>query len=227
MDKRSDLMKQFVVIGLGNFGVNVATALHKLGNQVLVLDESERKVEQIKDLVTQAIVADATDKKVLTEFVDKSIDAAIVCMRDNIEASVMITLYLKDLGVEKIVAKAINEDHGRILELVGATKIIYPEKDVAIELAETLTTPNLINWLPVEPDYKIFELKAPKEYVGKTLGELKLDDNYGVQVIAVKEGPKGPFHLIPGGSFTITENSSLAIIGKNEDIAKLKSNNKV
>lgn len=215
-------MKQFIVIGLGNFGFNVASDLAKLGHQVLAIDSSSKKIEEIKDKVTQAVVADAKDKKVLSEFVSDDVDAVIVGVGDNIEASTVVVLYLKELGAKRIIAKAMNDDHGEILKSIGANEIIYPEKDVATRLAERLTTPNLIEHIPLAMEYSIAEIACPDKFIGKTLKELQLRNKYDVEVIAVKEVLLDKFHLIPKADFKIGADIALIVIGKKEDIDRLR-----
>jgi trk system potassium uptake protein TrkA len=215
-------MKQFVVIGLGSFGFNLATALAKDGHEVLVIDSDERNIEAIKDRVTHAVMADATDKKVLSEFVSTDADAVIVGLAENMEASTLATLYLRDLGMKEVIVKALSDDHAKVLKAVGATEIVYPEKDVALRLAERLSTPNLIEHLPLTPEYSIVEITPPESFLGKTLRELQLRKEFGVIVIAVKDVLSNTFHLIPDTDFEIKPNSALVIIGRSENIDKLR-----
>lgn len=215
-------MKQFIVVGLGNFGFNVANALSELGHDVLAIDSNSKKIEEIKERVSQAIVADAKDKKVLSEFISESIDAVIVGLGDNVESSTLAVLYLKDLGVKRIIAKAMDDDHGEILKSVGANEIIYPEKESAIRLAERLTTPNLIEHIPLAEGYSIAEIACPDKFIGKTLKELQLRNRYDVEVIAVKEVLLDKFYLIPKAEFKIGADIALIVIGKKEDIERLK-----
>lgn len=215
-------MKQFIVIGLGNFGYNVASALSELGHQVLAIDSDGKKIEEIKDKVTHSVVADAKDKKVLSEFVTSDIDAVIVGLGDNIEASTLVILYLKDLGAKSIIAKAMNDDHGEILRTIGANEIIYPEKETATRLAERLTTPNLIEQIPLAPEYSIAEIACPDKFIGKTLKELQLRNKYDLEVIAVKEVLSDKFYMIPKADFKINTDSALVVLGRKEDIEKLK-----
>ena len=215
-------MKQFVVIGLGNFGFNVAIALSELGNQVLAIDLNSKKVEKIKDMVTEAVISDSRDKEVLSEYISNDVDAVIVSMGDNIEASTLTVLYLKDLKVKTIIAKAKNDDHGKILQSVGATEIVYPEKAEAARLAERLVTPNLIDRIPLAPEYGIAELASPDAFIGKTLAELQLRTKCNIEIIAIKNVLLNTFHLIPKGDFRISADSALIIIGKKTDIGKLK-----
>lgn len=215
-------MKEFVVIGLGNFGYNLAIALSSLQHEVLVIDANEKKVEEIKDRVSCAVAADARDKKVLSEFVSDTTDAVIVSLGDDITSSVLAVLHLKNLGIKNIIAKALNINHGKILEAIGTTEVIYPEKEVAIRLAARLTTKNLIEYIPMADEYSIMEIAVPDNLVGKTLGELKLRNRYGVEVIAVKDVMLDRFYLIPKADFKISADSALVIIGKNSDINKMK-----
>jgi trk system potassium uptake protein TrkA len=215
-------MKRFVVIGLGNFGYNIAMALAEQQHEVTVVDEDEKKIQEIKDKVAHAIVADAMDKKVLSEFVDTESDAIIVGLGDDIAASVLVVLHLKEQGAKNIIAKAVNENHGKILATIGANEIIHPEKDVATRLAMRLTFKNLIEHIPMATDYSIIELAVPDNLVGRTLGELKLRNRYNVEVIAIKNVLLDTFHLIPTADFRISADSALVIIGKMSDIDNLK-----
>ncbi len=218
---RRDFMKQFVIIGLGSFGLNLAAILSQEGHEVLALDVDEKKVDTIKERVTLAVVADAADKNILTKFVSKEADAVIVGM-DNMEASVLATLYLRDLGIKEIIVKAMSDDHAKVLKAVGATEIVYPEKDVAIRLADRLSTPNLIEHLPLTPEYSIVEITPPDTFLGKTLKELQLRKEFGIIVIAAKDVLSNRFQLIPDADFEVKPNNVLMVIGKKKDIDRLK-----
>lgn len=215
-------MKQFVVIGLGSFGMNLAAALAEKGHEILAIDINEKKVEAIKDQVTHAVKADATDKKVLSNLVSENVDAVIVGVNQGMEASILATLYLRDIGVKEVIAKVMSDDHAKILRAIGATEIVYPEQDVANRLAERLSTPNLIEHLPLTPEYSIVEVTPSDDFTGKTLRELDLRKEYGVVVIAVKDLLTNTFQLIPGGNFEVPDNCALIIIGKKDDIEKLE-----
>lgn len=216
-------MKQFVVIGLSPFGKGLAVALASMNHQVLVVDIDKKKVEQISDVVTQAIIADARDRKVLTEFVDRTVDAVILGLRRNMEAGILASLYLKDLGVRDIIAEAVSEDHGRVLRAVGANQIVFPEKDIAVRLAERLSTPNLIEHIPLTPEYSVVEIATPSDFVGKSLGELQLRSKLGIEVIAVKNMVSDCFDLIPGGEYVLGRDTALIVIGKESGIHELKA----
>jgi trk system potassium uptake protein TrkA len=215
-------MKQFVQIGVGTFGYNVARELCRLGHQVLVIDSDDRRIEQIKADVTQAVVADVTNKQVLREFVTDAIDGVLVSLGDNLEATILAVFFLREQGVRNIIVKAANEDHARVLRVVGATRVIHPEREVAMSLAQKLTFPNLIEHIPLAPEYGIVEIACPDKFVDKSLRELQLRNKYNLEVIAIKEVLRNEFHFVPGADFRLPLDSALIIIGKKSDIEKLK-----
>jgi trk system potassium uptake protein TrkA len=215
-------MKQYIVIGAGNFGSNLAITLCELGNQVLVIDQNKKRIDQIKDRVTHAVIADASDKDVLTELVRGSVDAVIVGLGDNMEANILTTLHLRDMKVKRIIAKATSDEHGKILRAIGVTDVVFPEKDVAIRMAKELTDPNLIEHIPLAPEYSIATIASPDRFVGKTLKELQLRNKYNVEVIAIKDVLSDTFYLIPGADFKIPPDSALLIIGNRVSVDKLR-----
>jgi len=216
-------MKQFVVIGLGNFGFTVATRLSQIGHQVLAADTNATRIEHIKDLVTQAVVIDAKDKNALAEVVTGAIDAAIVGLGDSVEASLLCVLYLKELGVRRIIAKASSDDHGRILESIGTSEVIYPERDAALRLAEKLNAPtSVIDYIELSPDYSIIDVATPDDFVGKTLKQLQLPKKHGVLVIAVRSVLKGSeIQLLPPADYKFEPDSIVTVIGRYADLNKL------
>ena len=215
-------MGQYVVIGLGNFGFNAAVSLAAKGNEVLVIDNNAKRIEKIKDLVTEAIIADATEKEVLKEFIQPGIDAVIVNLGDSIESSALTTLYLKELGVRQIIVKTLEEIHGTILSKIGATEIINPEKDTAQRLAEKLTSPNMIENIPLMTDYNIVEIALPDKFAGKTLKELQLRKKYNIEVIAVKDILMNITTMIPDGEFKLLPDSILVVLSMKKDLEKLR-----
>ncbi len=215
-------MKQFAVIGLGNFGWYLATRLYERGHEVLAIDKRPDLVQAIKDQVTQAVVADATDRKAMEALGLKEMDAAIVSIGSVLSDSILATLNLKDIGVERVFGKAISESHGRILRAIGASEVYFPEKDLAISLAERLHNPNLLEYLPFLEGYGIIELAPPKRFIAKTLMELDLINQYGVQIIAVKEIVPERLNLIPTAQFVVKDSDILILLGPNESLEKLR-----
>lgn len=214
-------MKQFVVIGLGRFGSNLARTLYKLGNQVLALDMDKQKVEKIKDEVTEAIIADAKDVETLSEFIDKDIDTVILATGTDIEMSVLSVLYLKQIGVKHIIAKAKNDDHGRILKSLGVEEVIYPERDIAERLAESLNMSSLIAHIPLAPEYSLVEIATPEKFFGKSLEELDIRNKYGITVIGIKDVLMDTIDISPMPDKKLPVDSAMIIVCKTDEIEDL------
>ncbi len=215
-------MKQFAVIGLGNFGHYLATRLYEKGHDVLAIDIDPARVQEIKDSVSHAVVADGTDRRAIEPLGIKDMDAAVVSVGSVLSASILTTLTLKDIGVQRVIAKAITEPQGRILLKVGASEIIFPEKDSAVSLAERMDNPNIIDYLPFIEGYSIIELTPPREFVGKALMDLDLINRYEVQVIAIKETVPEKISLIPTGKSVLKESDIMILLGANDGLEKLR-----
>ncbi len=214
-------MKQFAVIGLGNFGLNVALKLSDMGMPVLVIDKDPAKIESISGKVAYARVADATDKKSLESAGVAAVNTAVVSLGKQIEPSVMATIILKELGVPEIIVKGTTPEHGKILKLVGASYVVFPDADMAERIAQKIISPNIVEHIPLLPGYSIVELKAPPTFWGKTLLDLNLRRNYGVEVLVIRRGEE--VKVIPSAVDKIQEGDTLVILGKNEDLQKLKT----
>lgn len=215
-------MKQFAIIGLGNFGYYLATRLYEKGHDVLAIDKDPNLVQKIKDHVTQAVVADATDFKTMNSLSIHEMDAAVVCIGTDLDASIHTTLILKDVGARQVYAKAITEPHGRILRKVGAQEILFPEKDLAISLAERLHNPSLLDYLPFFEGYSIIELNPKESFIGKELKELDLINKYGVQVIAIKKVVSGKLSMIPTGKHVLKGDEVMILLGPNDSLDLLR-----
>lgn len=215
-------MGQYVVIGLGNFGFNAAVSLAEKGHEVLAMDSDPKRIDKIKDLVTEAIIADAKEKNVLKEFIQPSVDAVIVNLGDTIESSALTTLYLRELGIQYIIVKAVEEIQGTILSKLGATEIINPEKDTALRLTERLSKPNLLEHIPLEQDYSIVEVAVPDKFSGKTLKELQLRNKYHIEVIAIRDVLLDKFTMIPDANYKLQPDNVMLVLGKTKDIEKFK-----
>ena len=215
-------MGQFAVIGLGNFGYYLGSHLYEKGHEVIALDISKSQVQKSKDVVSQAVVADATDREALESLGISQVDAAVVCIGTRMQASILATLQVKELGVKRILAKAISEEHGRILSKIGAHEIIFPEKDLAIGVATRLDNPNILDYLPFIEGYSIAELAPPKEFVGKSLKDLDLINRFRIQVLAIKEIIPERFTLIPTGAFLVKDSDAFIVLGPDEVLKKLQ-----
>lgn len=215
-------MEQFAVVGLGNFGFFLAKKLHELGKEVVAIDKDKDKIQAIKDYSSQAVLADATDKEVLEAIGIKEFDAVFVTAGGKMDVSILTTFYLKELGVKKIIVKALSIEHAMILERVGANKVIFPERDMAYNLAISVTETNIIESFFLGEDYSIIEIITPSAFIGKTLKELDLIKRYKIQVIAIKDGLKSKTNIIPGGDYELKSTDFLIIIGENENLKKFE-----
>ncbi|MFO7460170.1 MAG: TrkA family potassium uptake protein, partial [Desulfatiglandales bacterium] len=211
-------MKRYAVIGLGNFGFYAAKSLYEDGNEVVAIDSDKARVHGIDPYSTEAIVLDATDNEALRSLGLESMDGVIVSTGTKISTSILICLHLQEMGVKKILAKALDEDHGKILKRVGATEIIHPERDMAIRISRSLSRPNILDFIPLAEDYDLVQVGPPKEFIGRTLNELNLRAKYNVHVIAIKELVPDNFLLVPPADFVIKDSDILIMLGKSEDI---------
>ena len=215
-------MKRAVVIGLGIFGSNIARDLFENGFDVVAVDKNKEVIQKIRDYSSKAILADGTDKEVLEEIGIAPDDIAIISFGEDLAASTLITLHLKQMKVKKIIVKAPNEEHKLILEKVGATDVIIPEMDVAKKVAKSLISPNVMDYIPLSEDYMIFEMAPPNSFLGKTLAELQLRNKYNIEVIAIRDVISDNVNMVPQADFVIKDGEVLVVIGKEGDILKIK-----
>jgi len=212
---------KFAVIGLGSFGSYVAKSLYEKGHEVIVIDSNKDKIEAVKAFVSRAVHMDAADKENLQSQGIQDMDVVVVSLGPEMESSILTVLYLNEIGAKRIVAKALTEDHAKILESVGATEVIYPEKDMAIRTALKLSSPNVLEYLPLVSGIGIQEISPPQKFVGKTLKQLDLRNKYGIQVIAIKQLVPERTDLIPKADFVIKDSDILVIIGEEKKLSKL------
>ena len=215
-------MKRVVVIGLGIFGFNIAKDLYENGFEVIAVDKNKDIIQKIRDFSTKAILADGTDKEVMESIGIQEDDVVIISFGEDLAASTLITLHLKEMKVKNIIVKAPNEDHKHVLEKVGATEVIIPERAMADKVAKSLISPNVLDYIPLSEDYTISELVPPASFFGKTIGELHLRSKHHVEVIAVREMLPDRIKMVPGADFVIKDSDVLVVIGKEDDIQKIK-----
>lgn len=214
------MRRQFAVIGVGRFGGSVAKTLIEMGNEVLVIDRDPERVQAFASLATHAVEADSTDEKALKALGIRNFDVVVVSIGDDIQASIMTTLILKEMNVSKIVVKARNDLHGKVLYKIGADKVIYPERDMGVRVAHSLVSPNILDFIELSDEYSIMEISAGKMFSGKSLKELNFRARYGCNVIAIKSGDR--MNVSPSAHDVIQLGDILVVLGHNRDLKKLE-----
>jgi trk/ktr system potassium uptake protein len=209
-------MGRYAVIGLGKFGATVVRTLHERGHEVIAIDQDRERVQDVRDSSTQAIEADCTDQDTLRALGIHDADAAVVSLGQRMDASILVTLYLRELGLKEIVVKAISEDHGKVLHLIGATEIVHPERDTARRVARGLGLRSIVEYLPLAADSSLVEVKVPGEFVGRTLYELEIRKRFQVLVVAIKRGES--LVLATGGSERLQAGDVLVLVGRDVDL---------
>jgi trk system potassium uptake protein TrkA len=225
--------KRFIVIGAGRFGSSVAITLSKSGADVIVIDKNKDRVLQISDYVTQAVQLDAMDEKALKSVGVEKADVAIVSIGVQMEASILVTMTLKEMGIPSVVSKALTESHGKVLARVGADKIVFPERDMGAKLAKSLVSPTILDHIEVSPGYNIIELNVPEFLQGDSIMKSKVRTKYGVEIIAVKKNTpqlngKGESVLdeevliAPAPETVLEEGDTIIVIGKEDAIERFR-----
>jgi len=216
---------KIAVIGLGNFGMNVARQLYARGHDVLIVDQNPDLVQKGQEFSSKSVVADCAEKEVLENLGLSTVETAIVSMGNNLSGSILATMYAKELGVKNIIVKAINDDHKIILEKVGATQIIFPEREMAVKLARSITTPNVLDYLPLANSFSIMEIIPPKGFVGKSLFELDLRKKYQIQIIGIQDTVEKIISMVVSPDRVIKATDRLIVLGKQKHLEKIKGLN--
>lgn len=212
-------MKQFIVAGLGRFGSSLATTLTNKGHNVLAIDKNKERVQKLSNLVTHAVEADISNKSEITNLGISNFDVAIVCIGNDIQVKVLATIIFRELGVPYIVAKAEDKLQGNVLTKVGADKVVYPERDMGMKIANNLMSPNVFDYIELSSNYSIMELPVSDFMVDQTLSNMNFRSKYNVNVVAIKRDNN--INLSPGAEDHLQKDDSLIIIGRNEDIMKM------
>lgn len=213
--------QQFVVIGLGRFGSSIALELMALNYEVLGIDRNEEIVSDMSELLTYAVVADASDEEVLKSLGVRNFDCGIVAIGEDIQTSILAAILLKDLGVSTVVAKAISVLHGRALEKLGVDRVVYPERDMGIRVAHQLVTPNLLDYIELSKDYSIVEMNVPLCLDGKTLTEINIRTRFGCSIVALHRSTG--IIVAPTAMDQVRTGDIMVIIGSNENIDKFEN----
>lgn len=226
-------MKKFLVVGLGNFGMNVAKSLMDSNCEVLAIDMDKDNVQRAKDIVSHALVGDASNRSVVMSLPIKDFDGAIISIGQEMGPSILISLYLQEMGMRHITVRAISEDHVKVLELLGITEIVFPERDIALRLGKKLSMKNALDYLPLTEDYVILEVTPPQSFREKMLKELNIGNQYGCQVLGIrypathgkkrqKAGNGYVTKMAPSGNDVIHSDSVMIVLGKLVDVERLQ-----
>ncbi len=216
-------MQHIAVIGISSFGYYLCKYLSAAGAGVMAIDIDEGKVDSVKDIVEKAVIADATQRDVLANFELNEFDNVIVSVGESIDTSILITLYLKELKVRNIIVKAFTADHAKILDKIGATQIVFPERDTAKRVAYTMQSSNLLDYFPIGKDHGFVEVTVPTAWSGKSLVELDVRRKYGIQVVLIKEILPEDKVVVPTGDYVLKDSDVLVVVGNNKDLEQLES----
>lgn len=220
MAKKSN-KKEFCVFGLGKFGKSIALTLANYGHNVLAIDKSEEVVGDISEFVTHAVAADVTDIDVLMSLGIGNFDIAVVAISQDMQSSIMATMLLKELGVRYVLAKAQNEIHKKVLLKIGADRVVFPEREMGNRIATSLISENIMDFIELSSEYSIIEIVALDEWINKTLLDINMRANYGINVMAIRRGED--INITPGANEAIEEGDILVVIGAQADLQKIST----
>ncbi|WHY73699.1 potassium channel family protein [Fictibacillus enclensis] len=214
------MKKQYAVIGLGRFGSNLAKALYEGDNEVIGIDIREDRVEEFQHDLSQAFIADSTEEASIKDLGLRNFDVVIVAIGDDMEASILTVVLLKELGVPHIVAKALSKRHGSVLSKIGADQVVFPERDMGLRLAHKLMYPNIIDHLKLSDHYSIEEIKTPASFVGQTIKSMDIRAKYQLNIIAIRHSDEA-VTVSPGPDYSLSAGDLLVVIGQNKKLKVL------
>ncbi|WP_026690111.1 potassium channel family protein [Alteribacter aurantiacus] len=214
------MKKQFAVIGLGRFGSSVCKELHRMNHEVLAIDNDEFKVNELKNFATHTAVVDATDETSMKKIGIRNFDHVIVAIGEDIQASILCTLILKDFNIKQVWVKAQNDHHHKVLDKIGADKVFHPESDMGERIAEFLTSEKVIDYIDLSDEYSIIESLATEKVKGKSLADLDIRANYGCTIIAIKQ--KDKVDVTPHPEDTLNPGDLLVVIGHKNDLRRFQ-----
>lgn len=215
-------MKQsFVIVGLGRFGGSICRTLVEAGQEVLAIDSNEDRVNEYMNIATHAVVANAQDEMTLRSLGIRNFDHVIVAIGEDIQASILVTLMVKEMGVPNVLAKAQNEYHARVLEKIGADRVVHPERDMGNRIAHNLVSKNILDYLELSEEYSLAEIVVTnRKFYGKSLQELDFRQRFGLNIVAIRRGQEDPI-VSPAADEIVQKNDHLVVIGQNEDVELL------
>ncbi len=214
------MAKQFVILGTGRFGASVALKLMDLGAEVMIVDKSEQVIQSLGSKVTHAVQTDITSEGSINALGIRNFDTAVVTVGDDIQTSILTTIILKEFGMKHIVAKAQNELHAKVLYKIGADRVVFPEREMGIRVAKNLMASNVMDFIELSPDYSIVEMQPRNDWVGKTIAEIDIRKNYGLNIMAIRKGAETKISILPGD--VVKSGDIFVVIGNNQDLKELE-----
>lgn len=214
------MKKQFAVIGMGRFGSSVAKNLSSLGYEVLAIDHSEQRAQEVSNIVTHVVQADSTDEEAVRALGLRNFDVVVVAIGQDIQSSILTTIILKEIGVPMVVVKAQTELQGKVLKKIGADKVIFPERDMGQRVAHHLISANILDYIELSEDHSIVEIQTSRQMIGQNLRQLDIRAKYGCNVIGIKTGEK--MNIAPNAEDTIKAHDILVVVGKNTDLQRFE-----
>ena len=214
--------RRFVMLGMGTFGTALARRLAVNGCQVIGVDARRDRLEAVKNEIHECVIGDATDREVLENLPLRDASAVFISLGETISRSLLATLHVKELGARQVVVKGVTKEHGKILEHLGAYRVVFPEEEVAKQLADKMTWPNVLDFLPIDPEYSVAEVAMPSSLSGRTLAEADLRNQIGVQVMGIKDVLSGKLDMFPDGRRQLLEDQVLLVVGRAEELQALR-----
>lgn len=215
-------IKRFVVIGLGSFGAALAKKLKSNGIRVTGIDGDAETVESLQDHLFEAVIGDATDRASLETLSLETAAGVVISLGEDITRSLLATLHAKELGARHIIVKGVTPEHGKLLKSLGVERVVFPETEIAMQLADRLTWPSVIDFLPIDTEYSFVEIAMPESMLGKKLMDTDLKKKYGLWVIGVKDAMTGKLTMFPDGDFKFADDQMLLLVGKEKDLRRFR-----
>lgn len=214
--------KKFIMLGMGTFGAALATKLAANGCRVTGVDQRRDRLELVKNEIQEAVIGDATDREVLENLPIRDATAIFISLGESISRSLLATLHVKELGARNVIVKGVTHEHGKILKHLGADRVVFPEEEVAKELADRMTWPNVLDYLPIDPEYSVAEIAMPSSLSGRTLAEANLRNSIGVHVMGLRDMMTGKFEMFPEGKTKLLEEQVLLVVGREKELTALR-----
>jgi trk system potassium uptake protein TrkA len=215
-------VKKFIMLGMGTFGSALATKLAANGCQVTGVDQRRERLDLLKNVLHEAVIGDSTDREVLENLPIRDATAVFISLGETISQSLLATLHVRELGARNVIVKGVTKEHGKILEHLGVDRVVFPEEEVARELADRMTWPNVLDYLPIDPEYSVAEVAMPSSLSGKSLAEANLRSRIGIHIMGIKDVMRGKFEMFPDGKTRLLEDQVLLVVGREQEIAALR-----